>query len=90
MTLRAQGGGGLGGGGNREGLNDEVVDFDGRSRALRLLGDDFEGQGVIALDQSKGQRGDAGRRTVLDGQGEPLLGVAPQVEVRISPGVELG
>jgi hypothetical protein len=51
--------------------------------------DDFEGEGIGALGEFEGNGGHGGCGAVLDGKGE-LIAVTAQIEVGVTPGVELG
>ena len=55
-----------------------------------LAFDDLEGKRVGALNEVEGESGHGRGGAVFDGEGYAVIRVATQIEVGISPGVELG
>jgi len=55
--------------------------------AIRL--DGLEGECFVALGQFEGDAGDCGSGAMLDGQNDTVVAVAAEIEIGITPGVEL-
>ena len=75
----------------REGCGDALIEGSRLDIAFGLaIGlHRLEGQGVVALGKFKGDGGYGGGGAVLDGQDDLVVAVAAEVEVGITPGVEL-
>jgi hypothetical protein len=74
-----------------EGGGDTVIEGTRLKRALGLaIGlNRFEGKSVVALDQFKRDAWHGGSGAMLDGQDDAIVTVPPEIEVGITPGMEL-